>query len=175
MIDSLSHFQSEKKRAIWLQIPESLSQMVPIAVSQGFSFHHVKEKQLMLTKCLSVCNIPHYASHYIGAGGLVYDKNTNKILLIQDKHSIKKGIWKFPGGLVEPSESIHSAVLREVKEETGIDCSFSKMLCFRETMNYQFGCPDIYFVCLVEPTSFELKIQESEVLKAQWFSIGEID
>jgi len=56
--------------------------MIPIATSHGFSFHHVQDKQLMLTKCLRPCNIPHYASHYIGAGGLVYDENKNRILLI---------------------------------------------------------------------------------------------
>ncbi len=49
------------------------------------------------------------------AGCIVSD---NKVLLLL--HT-KIGKWLFPGGHVEPNESMDTAVVREVKEETGLD------------------------------------------------------
>lgn len=36
----------------------------------------------------------------------------------------KLGLWLPPGGHIEPGESTDEAVLREVKEETGLDAAF---------------------------------------------------
>ncbi len=96
------------------------------------------------------------------------------MLLVQDKRSAKKGIWKFPGGLVDPKESLGMAAEREVKEETGVSCSFQKMLCFRETESYQFDCPDIYFVALMSPSSLDITIQEDEIAQCAWFDQDEV-
>lgn len=51
------------------------------------------------------------------AGGLVIQNS--KILLVRHK---KLGIWLAPGGHIEDLEMPHQAALREVLEETGIQC-----------------------------------------------------
>ena len=94
--------------------------------------------------------------------------------MVQDKNKNFENIWKLPGGLADFNESIQQAVLREVKEETGINCSFQKVLCFRETSSYQFDCPDIYFVCLLFPLDFNIVIQQSEIKDCKWVDIGQI-
>ena len=62
-----------------------------------------------------------------------------------------KGIWKLPGGLVDPGESIQTAAIREVYEETGVKTEFKSILAFREMKGYNFGMQDLYFVCLLQP------------------------
>ena len=56
----------------------------------------------------------------VSAGILI--NNDNQILLSQrtaDKSF--PGQWEFPGGKIESSETAHEALIRELKEELGID------------------------------------------------------
>ncbi len=50
---------------------------------------------------------------------VITDENS-KIILIKRKNSPFRGSWALPGGFVEYGETVEEAVLREVKEETGI-------------------------------------------------------
>jgi ADP-ribose pyrophosphatase YjhB (NUDIX family) len=53
------------------------------------------------------------------AGGFIYDKSNNKILLVQSRGKY----WGPPKGSLNKDEDIISGAKREVKEETGIDFS----------------------------------------------------
>jgi len=44
-----------------------------------------------------------------------------KILLEKRKYEPGKGKWSIPGGLVELGENVEQSVIREVKEETGLE------------------------------------------------------
>lgn len=54
--------------------------------------------------------------------GAVVVNNDNEILLKRDP---RRG-WELPGGVVEAGETFKDAVMREVKEETGIDIEVLK-------------------------------------------------
>lgn len=53
-------------------------------------------------------------------GGLVYDAERQRVLLVQMKYGPTEGRWMLPGGLMDPGETLDVAVVREVREETGI-------------------------------------------------------
>ncbi|MEU6643694.1 NUDIX domain-containing protein [Saccharomonospora sp. NPDC046836] len=53
-------------------------------------------------------------------GGVVHD-NAGRLLLIQRAHEPSRGRWSLPGGRVEPDETDSAAVVRELREETGLD------------------------------------------------------
>jgi 8-oxo-dGTP diphosphatase len=55
----------------------------------------------------------------VGVGAVVI--RNGKIVLIKRGNEPAKGKWTIPGGLVELAESPEQAVVREGKEETGLD------------------------------------------------------
>lgn len=55
----------------------------------------------------------------VGVGAIILDRD--QILLEKRKNSPGKGKWSVPGGLVDLGEIVEEAVIREVKEETGLD------------------------------------------------------
>jgi 8-oxo-dGTP diphosphatase len=55
----------------------------------------------------------------IGVGAVI--TCDGKILLEKRKYDPGKGKWSIPGGIVELGENVEQTVVREVKEETGLD------------------------------------------------------
>jgi ADP-ribose pyrophosphatase YjhB (NUDIX family) len=53
-------------------------------------------------------------------GAVVHDA-AGRLLLIQRGHDPHRGLWSLPGGRIEAGESPEQAVVREVREETGLD------------------------------------------------------
>ncbi|XP_067682999.1 uncharacterized protein [Haliotis asinina] len=70
-------------------------------------------------------------------------------------------------------EDIGETAKREVFEETGIECEFESILTFRHQHNYRYGCSDIYFVCVMRPSSDDLKPCQHEIAKCQWMDLDE--
>jgi 8-oxo-dGTP diphosphatase len=52
-------------------------------------------------------------------GAIVKDQ-AGRLLLIQRGHEPETGRWSLPGGRIEPGESDTQAVVRETREETGL-------------------------------------------------------
>jgi ADP-ribose pyrophosphatase YjhB (NUDIX family) len=52
-------------------------------------------------------------------GGIIRD-GAGRLLLIQRGHDPEAGRWSLPGGRIEPGESDAQALVREMREETGL-------------------------------------------------------
>jgi 8-oxo-dGTP diphosphatase len=59
-------------------------------------------------------------THVIDCVGAVIKDRTGRLLLIKRGHEPGKGLWSIPGGRIEPGESDEAALVREVREETGL-------------------------------------------------------
>jgi 8-oxo-dGTP diphosphatase len=62
----------------------------------------------------------------VGIGAIIIQEG--KILLEKRKSAPGKGKWSIPGGLVDLGENIEHAVVREVKEETGLDVAEPRLV-----------------------------------------------
>ena len=61
------------------------------------------------------------------ADGLLINKN-GKIVIIQRKSETYHDFWALPGGAVNKDETIEEALIREMKEETGVDVEPKEIL-----------------------------------------------
>ncbi|WP_067904746.1 NUDIX hydrolase [Nocardia vaccinii] len=65
-------------------------------------------------------------------------RHDGKVLLLQrPEDDFMGGIWELPSGKVEPGESLDQALIREVKEETGL--SVTTMRTYLGSFDYQSG------------------------------------
>ncbi|KAI8524895.1 hypothetical protein RHMOL_Rhmol13G0184900 [Rhododendron molle] len=173
---SILHWRQEGKKGVWIKVPIELVNLVEPAVKEGFYFHHAEPRYLMLVYWIpeTPSTIPVNATHRVGIGGFVMNEK-KEVLVVQEKSGILRGtgVWKFPTGVVEEGEDICDAAVREVKEETGIDTKFVEILAFRQSHKSFFEKSDLFFVCLLQPLSFNIQPQESEIEAAQWMPFKE--
>ncbi len=172
LAESIHQWKSDGIRVVWLELPIDCAAFVPVAVDAGFVYHHATERALQLTLTLVEGSyIPPFATHYIGAGGVVIDKDRN-LLVIQERHHTRKH-YKLPGGALQPGEHIAEAAVREVKEETGIVTEFLSLVCFRHWHGYRHGKSDIYFVTRLRPVSTRIRLDETEIAECFWMPVDE--
>jgi (d)CTP diphosphatase len=55
------------------------------------------------------------------------------LLMKRAAHKGNGGMWEFPGGKVDPGESLQQAVVREIKEELNLVATTGKLLGSAET------------------------------------------
>ena len=60
-------------------------------------------------------------------GAIITDR-AGRLLLIQRGHEPETGRWSLPGGRVEPGETDQQAVVREVREETGLSVACGELV-----------------------------------------------
>lgn len=84
---SLQQWSQDGRRGIWLRLPRSKSQLIPIAVQRDFYFHHTTKNSITLCKWLPANEenkLPLYAHTQVGVGAFVVNSN-NEILMIKEK------------------------------------------------------------------------------------------
>lgn len=108
--------------------------------------------------------------HIVATMGFV-ENEQGEILLVKIR---RDGKWVFPGGQVEVGENLIKGVMREVKEESGIDVKVSHLTgIYSNTETYpgHSGVKTVptkvmfYFVC--EPIGGEL-IRSDETSDSRW-------
>ncbi len=96
----------------------------------------------------------------------------DKILLLKREKRPYQGYWGMPGGKLHLEESIEECGLREVKEETGLECTFSHVAAIvheRVKENEAYKHAFLLFFVVVKPKTD--KIKESEEGKLEWFPL----
>ena len=111
-----------------------------------------------------------------GVGLLVF--NEDRKVLMQFRNDYKQ--WGFPGGAMELGESFEETAKRELKEETNLNIIKAKMIkvlsgkdTYREYPNGD-KLYDITAIFVVGKFSGDLKINDSESNKLDWFEVNNL-
>lgn len=97
-------------------------------------------------------------------------RNGSRVLLQNRVKSNWRG-WTLPGGHVEPGESITDAVIREMREETGLTVT-NPRLCGVKHFPIDGGR---YIVFLYAADSFTGELRSSEEGEMQWIERAALD
>ena len=107
----------------------------------------------------------------VGVGGAVVDDG--RLLLVRRASRRGRGNWQIPGGFVEQNETMELAVVREVEEEAGVKTAVQGVLGIRNRYDEEGG-NSTYVVLLLSPESGEPNPDMTEVDRAQYFTLAEI-
>ncbi len=116
----------------------------------------------------------HFHGHVIAADVVLFtiQGSTLKVLLVKRQRAPYRGAWALPGGMVGADESVDTAALRELQEETNIGNVYLEQL-------YTFGDPDrdprgrivtVSYYALVNWQRVQLKARH-RVSQASWFQV----
>ncbi len=82
----------------------------------------------------------------VGAIAIVFREN--QVILVQRGKEPRRGQWGFPGGAVEPGESLREAALRELLEETGVHAESLGMVDVVEVREFDGGGRHHHYVLI---------------------------
>lgn len=95
----------------------------------------------------------------------------DSILLVERGKQPLKGYWSLPGGVLELGEQLGAAIVREVKEETGLEVQPVNVVeIFERIMRDKAGKPEYHYVLV----DYFCKVTGGELMagddssKAEW-------
>ena len=119
----------------------------------------------------SACNYIDFGLYSVGVGGIIVQEK--KVLLIQRNQNPGRGNWTIPGGFVEFDEDMETAVVREIKEETGLVCRVEGLIGLRNRL--ENGGNSTYAVFLLEAIAGDLiTTPNEEIADVQFFTHDEL-
>jgi len=111
---------------------------------------------------------------WLGVAGCTVNEQ-GQWLAVKKAYSGLKGRWSLPAGFVNAGETVDEAVIRELKEETGIDCYVSGLIGFRTgVIRGEISDNMAIFYCKMKDEQQQLFIQENEILEAKWLYPSEL-
>ena len=112
----------------------------------------------------------------VGCGALIINEN-NETLLVKRGFNSKNqvGVWSKPGGAVEFEEKVEDAVIREIKEELGVDIELIKFLGFTNHIIKSENQHWTSFNYLAKIVKGEPQILEPDKIEEiKWFSFDDL-
>ncbi len=115
------------------------------------------------------CGFVYWERPLPAVAAVVYDEPNDAVLLVTRRYPPETGGYTFPGGGVEAGESLRSAAIREVHEETGLVVAMNALLGTWSTPNNE----TIITFYVSRPVSGTLKAG-TDALSAAWFKRDQV-
>ena len=110
----------------------------------------------------------------VAVGAIAVDEN--RLLLIRRGHGPGAGLWSFPGGRVEPGETLHEALVREAFEETRLEVVVDRFVGYVERFGddpapYHFVIMD-FAVTVLDPE--RAPVAGDDAVEAMWVPFEDV-
>ena len=111
----------------------------------------------------------------LAVGAIVVDKGA--ILLVKRDREPARGEWSLPGGRVEMGETLREALVREVREETGIDIDVDGLIGVAERVvrsdegDIAFHYVILDYVCTARSTGLK---PGDDAADARWVPVTDL-
>ena len=106
----------------------------------------------------------------VGVGAVC--EREGRLLVVKRTYGAIKGLWSIPSGYVEPHESVHMTLEREVLEETGVVGRAGDLLAVRNRVTPDVN--DTFLIFRMEYVSGEARPDASEVSAAAFVPLDEL-
>ena len=134
-----------------MEHPLALFKYCPKCGSPRFEIHNFKSK-----RCAD-CGFTYYFNSSASTVALITN-DRNELLVCRRAKDPAKGTLDLPGGFIDMFETGEEGVIREVKEETGLDVVQTKYLFSLPNLylysNFQVHTLDLFFRCTVADTRY---------------------
>ncbi|MFT8886574.1 MAG: NUDIX hydrolase [Acetobacter papayae] len=113
-------------------------------------------------------------------GVLAVVRHEDRFLLVRRGHMPDAGLWGFPGGKVEPGETLLQAAPRELEEETALRATGQAVIDTFESIRHDAqGALAFHYViiavrCLLPAGPCPSPQAGDDALEARWFSYADI-
>jgi 8-oxo-dGTP diphosphatase len=97
----------------------------------------------------------------------------DQVLLVNASRGVTVGFWNLPGGFMEYGESPDECIVRELREEIGVDATVKRLLGVYDRQSAHHPYHLIAFVYLCEISSYDLEPDPDEIAEVGWFGIDE--
>ncbi|MDA8194715.1 MAG: NUDIX domain-containing protein [Thermaerobacter sp.] len=97
----------------------------------------------------------------------------NQVLLSRSRFT---GLWDFPGGGIEPWETLDEGLQREFQEETGLQVKAGPLLAFRDSFFAFFSRPyhSLRFFYRVHRIGGEMAVELAEITALQFWPVNRL-
>ena len=104
---------------------------------------------------------------------IVRNSDGRVLILRRDNSTHAKGGWCLPGGKVDYGDTVEETVIKELREETNLECTSTKFLFFQDSLpdkTSEMHVINFYFECKAQG---ELRLNE-ESSESAWVNQGDI-
>lgn len=96
----------------------------------------------------------------------------DRVLLVQQRKEIAKGLWSYPGGAIEEGETAEQAVVREVKEELGVELINPRFL---KSYLITTAQGELIINTFTGELLGKIVLKDDELMAYGWFSLDELE
>ena len=114
--------------------------------------------------------VGHYATPLIDTRALVVN-SADEILLVKDR---RDATWALPGGFGEVGISVKENILKELKEEAGVEAKVDRLLAIFDSNKHQLQATQFFklcFLCTALATEFE---PNTEITEVAYFAVDQL-